>query len=198
MFDTDKLWDEAMQKKFCQHIQESAEPVACGNWGSFRDRITTAAHDTIGVVALRKRREGLPSDVADLVSRRHQARLNGDKPLYRSLKKAFSRALGAPKKPESERSVIGSRHTYSQVTQESGPAFRAISTLAGKKRTSKSCSVFSEDGKVLEGAEALQRLAGYFEELLDIPRPSLGIDTSGMTPLTADPPISTCPSPNDF
>ena len=51
MFDTDKLRDEAMQKKFCQHIQESgksARPEACDDWGSFRDRITTAAHDTIG------------------------------------------------------------------------------------------------------------------------------------------------------
>ena len=91
MFDTDKLWDEAMQKKFCQHIQESAEPEACGNWGSFRDGKTTAAHDTIGVVALRKRREGLPSDVADLVSRRHQARLNGDKPFS---EESFLQGLG--------------------------------------------------------------------------------------------------------
>ena len=54
VFDTDKLRDESTQKKFRQHIQESGEsagPEACGDWESFRDRITSAAHDTIGVVA---------------------------------------------------------------------------------------------------------------------------------------------------
>ena len=43
-----------------------------------------------------------------------------------------------------------------------------------KKRTPKSFSVFSEEGKVLEGAKALHWFAGYFEELLDVPPTKLG------------------------
>ena len=82
-------------------------------------------------------------------------------------------------------------------TSNSGPACRAIFTLSGKKRSLKSSSVFAEDGKLLEGAQALQRFAGYFEDLLDVSPPSTGIDTSGLTPLIADPPISTHP-PNGF
>ena len=39
------------KKMFCQHIKESVGPEACADWGSFRDRITSAAHDTISVVA---------------------------------------------------------------------------------------------------------------------------------------------------
>ena len=56
MFDTEKLRDEAVLEKFCQHIHESgvsAGPEACGDWESFRDRITAAAHDSVGLVAPR-------------------------------------------------------------------------------------------------------------------------------------------------
>ena len=63
-----------------------------------------------------------------------------------------------------------------------GPVFRAISTQTMNERTTKSSSLFSKNGKVLEAVEALQRFAGYFEDLLDIPPPSFRIDTSEMTP----------------
>ena len=193
-FDTEKLRDEAVLEKFCQHIHESgvsAGPEACGDWESFRDRITAAAHDSVGLVAPQRRGGGLPPDVADLVNRRRQARLNGDKPLYRSLKKAVPRALRGAE--EARVREVCEQVLLHLFTSNSGPAFRAISTLSGKKRSLKSSSVFAEDGKVLEGAQALQRFAGYFEELLDVSPPSTGIDTSGLTPLIADPPISTHP-----
>ena len=55
MFDTEKLRDEAVLEMFCQHIHESgvtARPEACGDWESFRDRITAAAHDSVGFVGV--------------------------------------------------------------------------------------------------------------------------------------------------
>ena len=130
-----------MKIKFCQHIQESGEsagPEACGDWESFRDRITSAAHDTIGV--------------ADLINRRRQARLNGDKPLYRSLKKVVSRALRDAE--EARVREVCDRVSTHLFTSNSGPAFRfrAIPTLAGKKYTLRSSSVFSDDGKIPGGS----------------------------------------------
>ena len=82
-------------------------------------------------------------------------------------------------------------HSMTASGQSSGPAFRAISTLSGKKGSLS--SVFAEDGKVLEGAQALQRFAVYFKELLDVSPPSTLIYMSGLTPLIVDPPISSPP-----
>ncbi len=78
-------------------------------------------------------------------------------------------------------------------TCNSGPAFKAISTLCGKQRPTPSSALLSKDGGVLEGSDALRRFAGYFEELLDVLPPRRGVDTTGMSPLTADPPINTQP-----
>ena len=94
--------------------------------------------------------------------------------MSRSLNKAVSRTFRG-----AEETIV--REVCDQVSRRlftsnsgSGLAFRAISTLAGKKRTPKSFSVFSEEGKVLEGAKALHWFAGYFEELLDVPPTKLG------------------------
>ena len=79
----------------------------------------------LGVVAApRKHREGLPPDVADLDSRRRQARLNGYKPLYRSLKKAASKALRGAE--EARVREVFDRVTTHLFISNSGPAFREI------------------------------------------------------------------------
>ena len=94
--------------------------------------------------------------------------------MSRSLNKAVSRTFrGAEEAIVREVCDQVSRRLFTSNSR-SGPAFRAISTLAGKKRTPKSFSVFSEEGKVLEGAKALHWFAGYFEELLDVPPTKLG------------------------
>ena len=64
-----------------------------GSWESFRDLFTYAAHETLGIAASQRRQSSLPPEVATLISRRCLARLNGNRPLYRSFRKTVSRAL---------------------------------------------------------------------------------------------------------
>ena len=168
---------------------------AGGSWQreSFCDRLIYAAHETLGTVAFQRRQNTLLSEVADLVNIRRCARLNGDRRLYWSLRKTVSRTLRVVKKPRSGMSVGGYRSTCLRETRGQ-PSEKSL--LSGKTRPQSHVpfSILSEDCKSLEGPQALKRFAGYFKGLLDVPPPSTEIDTSGITPLTADPPINTSPS----
>ena len=192
-FNVDKLRDRETRIEFCRRLSGSGDPgrETCGDWEALRNRLTSAARQTLGVAAPGRRRRTLPPDVADLVNRRRHARLAGDYSLYRSLRGEVTRALKDAEEAR-VREVCG-RVSSHMFTCNSGPAFKAISALCGKQRPTPPSAILSADGSVLEGSDALRRFARYFEELLDVLPPRRGVDMTGMSPLIADPPINTQP-----
>ena len=103
-----------------------------GSWESFRDRLTSEAHETLGIAASQRQQSSLPPQFADLVNRRRSERLNRDRPLYRFLRTMASRALRAVEEAR-VRDVCGwlSSHLFT-CNSGSGPTFRAISELKWK------------------------------------------------------------------
>ena len=194
VFDVGKLRDEKVQLEFRRHFLGSAAvagPESSSGWETFRERLTSAARDTLGFAVPQRRSWRLPAEVVNLINRQRRARLNGEKALYQSLRGQVASALRVAE--EARVGEICGRVSKHLFTCNSGPAFAAISDLSGKQRPSRPSTILSEDGSVLEGHRALGRLAGYFEELLKVKPPARAIDTSELTPLTADPPIDTQP-----
>ena len=165
--------------------------VAPASWESFRDRLTSAAHGALGVAVPEKRRSPLPPEALTLISRRRNARLNGDKATYRSLRKPVIKILREAEENR-VREVCGrvSGHLF---TSGSGPAFRAIKTLSGKHHPRPPSCILSKDGNPLDGSKALTRVAEYFEELLEVAPPTTMVDWAGVVPIPPDPTIDTRP-----
>ena len=106
-----------------------------GSWKSFRDRLTSGAHETLGTAASQRRQSSLPPQFADLVNRRRGERLNRDRPLYRSLRMTVSRALWAVEEARvrdvCERAgLVALVHVQLRLRA----TFRAIAELRGKAR----------------------------------------------------------------
>ena len=87
-FNVDRLRDRETQNEFRRRLSVpgGAGRETCGDWEALRNRLTSAARQTLGVAVSGRRRWTLPPEVADLVNRRRHARLTGDTPLYRSLR----------------------------------------------------------------------------------------------------------------
>ncbi len=96
VFDIGKLRDEKVQLEFRRHFLDSAAatvPELSIDWETFRERLTSAARDTLGFAIPQGRRWRLPTEVVKLINQQRRARLNGDMALYRSLRGQVTRAL---------------------------------------------------------------------------------------------------------
>ena len=96
MFDIGKLRDESTVEEFHRGFQRSgvlAGAADAGSWDSFRDRLISAVHETLGIAASQGRQSSLPPEFADLVNRRRGERLNRDRTLYRLLVIVFSNIM---------------------------------------------------------------------------------------------------------
>ena len=161
VFDVGKLRDEKVQLEFRRHFLGSAAvagPEPSSGWETFRERLTSAARDTLGFAVPQRRSWRLPAEVVKLINRQRRARLNGEKALYQSLRGQVASALRVAE--EARVGEICGRVSKHLFTCNSGPAFAAISDLSGKQRPSRPSTILSEDGSVLEGYRSLGRLAG--------------------------------------
>ena len=188
------LKDENKAKEFRSRyvpIAGPGSPCEDPSWESFRDGLIKTARETLGVVTSQKRSGPLSPDAIALINRRRNARLSGDMVLYRALRRTVDKTL----KEAEEARVRGICDQVSSnlFTCGSGPAFRAIKILSGKHRQHPPSCVLSEDGSPLEGPEALNRVARYFEGLLTAEPPATEVDWASETVATPDPAINIDP-----
>ena len=172
-YNVELLRDPEVQKKFQRNLADLAADTSSrsrpGDWESLRDLIKTAAQNTIGSAPRKKHHKHLPPEIADLINIRHQARLDGDTALYRSLRSKVRKALKANEKSRTEH--ICREVSSNLFTINSRLAFKAISALSGLQPKPTTTAVLAADGYVLEGSLGIQRVAEYFEDLLNVQAP---------------------------
>ena len=190
--DIDKLSDVAVSREYATEVRNRFEVLSNledteALWGNFKNVVTTAARDCLGVKR-RKKKSFVTEETLQTIERSRAARLHGDSRTYRALKREVQSKLSRDKEAWVKGiAEVVERNLWSGDCR---PAYQALKTLSSQRPTQSSV-IKAANGEPLQDPKDQQnRWSEYFEQLLTVEQPAVQLDTSGISPLVANPPIS--------